>query len=62
MNKTNMTDNKKPVIWFFKFLGVLLFLDEKKILIVSKYLQLIVILFHDLIKIKFMHIFIKIFV
>lgn len=52
MNQTSMTDNKKPIIWFLNFLGVLFFLDGNKILIVSKYLRLIVILFHDLIKIK----------
>lgn len=63
-NQTSMTDNKKPIIWFFNFLGdsVLFFHDGNKILIVSKYLRLIVILFHDLIKIKFMHIFNKIYV
>lgn len=60
MNQTNMTDNKKLVISFLNFLGVFLFLNEKKIIIVSKYLQLVVILFQDLIEVKFMHIFIKI--
>lgn len=48
MNQTNITDKKKQVIWFLNFLGVLLFLNEKKIFIVSKYLQLIVISFHYL--------------
>lgn len=64
MNQTSMTDNKKPIIWFLNFLGdsVLFFHDGNKILIVSKYLRLIVNLFHDLIKIKFMHIFNKIYV